>query len=138
MLPGICCIYFPNPFLISARAPITIGIVVAFIPHIHSTSFSRSLYFEKFSVTLTEVFFSVGMDISISRQPFFLFVVDHNIWSLGLYLTISLYWHISQDCDVVFFSYCLWLMLVPFLVCVYINFFTDVPVEVCGGFVVAV
>ena len=70
MLPGICCIYFPNPFLISARAPITIGIVVAFIPHIHSTSFSRSLYFEKFSVTLTEVFFSVGMDISISRQRF--------------------------------------------------------------------
>ena len=70
MLPGICCLYFPNPFLISPRAPITIGIVVALIPHIHSTSISRSLYFESFSVTLTEVFFSVGMDISISRQLF--------------------------------------------------------------------
>ena len=57
MLPGICYIYFPNPFFISPRAPITIGIVMAFIPHILSISISRSLYFDSFSVTLTEVFF---------------------------------------------------------------------------------
>ena len=70
MLPGICCIYFSNPFFISPRAPITTRIVVAFIPHILPTSISRSLYFESFSVTLTEVSFSVGMDISMSRQLF--------------------------------------------------------------------
>ena len=70
MLPGICWIYFSNPFFISSRAPITTGIVVAFIPHIHSISISRSLYFDSFSVTLTEVFFSMGMDMSMSRQLF--------------------------------------------------------------------
>ena len=40
------------PFFISPRAPITTGIVVVFIPHIRSTSRSRSLYFDSFSVTL--------------------------------------------------------------------------------------
>ena len=70
MLPGICYIHFSNPFLISPRASITTKIVVAFIPHILPTSISRSLYFESFSVTLTEVFFSVGMDILMSRQLF--------------------------------------------------------------------
>ena len=45
MLPGICFIYFCNPLFISPRAPITIGIVVAFIAHILSISISRSLYF---------------------------------------------------------------------------------------------
>ena len=44
---------------------------MAFIPHIHSISISRSLYFDSSSVTLTEVFFSVGMDISMSRQLFY-------------------------------------------------------------------
>ena len=70
MLPGICLVYFSKPFFISPSAPITTGIVVAFIPHIRSISISRSLYFDSFSVTLTEVFFSVGMDISMSRQLF--------------------------------------------------------------------
>ena len=43
---------------------------MAFIPHIVSISISRSLFFDSFSVTLTEVFFSMGVDISISRQLF--------------------------------------------------------------------
>ena len=62
--------YFSKPFFISPSAPITTGIVVAFIPHIRSISISRSLYFDSFSVTLTEVFFPVGMDISMSRHLF--------------------------------------------------------------------
>ena len=70
MLPGICWVYFSKPFFISPSAPITTGIVVAFIPHIRLISISRSLYFDSFSVTLTEVFFSVGMHISMSRQLF--------------------------------------------------------------------
>ena len=61
IFPGMCCTYFPNPFLISTMTPITTGIiVVAFIPHVLSTLILRSLYFESLSVTLTEVFFSVG------------------------------------------------------------------------------
>ena len=64
MLPGICLVYFSKPFFISPGAPITTGIVVAYIPHIRSISISRSLNFDSFSVTLTEVFFSVGMDIN--------------------------------------------------------------------------
>ena len=67
----ICFMYFSKPFFISPSAPITTGIVVVFIPDIRSISISRSLYFDSFSVTLTEVFFSVGMDISMSRQLFF-------------------------------------------------------------------
>ena len=70
MLPGICLVYFSKPFFISPSAPITTGIVVAFIHHIRSISISRSLYFDSFSVTLTEEFFSVGIDISMSRQLF--------------------------------------------------------------------
>ena len=119
MLPGVCCIYFSNPFFTSPRAPLTTGIVVAFIPHFLSISILRSLYFDSFSVTLFEVFFSVGMDISISRHLFSLVVLDYNVWSVGLYLSIRLYWHISQDCDIVFLCYCLGLMFVSFLVCVY-------------------
>ena len=102
MLPGICLVYFSKPFFISLRAPITTGIVVAFIPHIRSISISRSLYFDSISVTLTEVFFSVGMDTSMIRQLFScLSFINYNVWSVGFFLTVSLYWHIPQDCDVV-------------------------------------
>ena len=86
MLPGICLVYFSKPFFISPSAPITTGIVVAFIPHIHSISISRSLYFDTFSVTLTEVFFSIGMDISMSRQLFscLSFIVGFKMYSLSI------------------------------------------------------
>ena len=127
MLPGICCTYFSNPFLISTRTPITTGIAVAFIPHILSSLISRSLSFESLSVTLTEVFFSVRMDISMSRQ-LFSFVLDHNVWSLAF---ISRSVCIGICYKIVMLScHCLGLMLVPFLVYVYIHLFADVPAEV--------
>ena len=44
------------------------GTVVVFIPHVFSISISRSLYFVSFSIIFKEVFLSVGIDISISRQ----------------------------------------------------------------------
>ena len=70
--------------------------------------------FDSFSVTLTEVFFSVGLVISMNRQ---LLHVCSWLKCLicWLYLTICLHWHISQDCDIVFFCYCLG--LIPF--CLY-------------------
>ena len=129
MLPGICLVHFSKPFFISPSAPITTGIVVAFIPHIRSISILRSLYFGSFSVTLTEVFFSVGMDISMSRQLFSCLSFYYNVWSVGFYLTVCLYWHIPQDCGVVSFCYCLGFMLIPFLfyLYVYIKLFAYVP-----------
>ena len=60
MLPGICRIYFSNPFYVSPRALITTRIVVAFTSYILSISISRSLYlptrpvdhiFERFCLT---------------------------------------------------------------------------------------
>ena len=131
MLPRICCIYFSNPFFISPRSTITSGIVVAFIPHILSISISRSLYFDSFSFTLTELLILFRGDGHINKQAaFFLFVLDYKVWSVSVFLTICLYLQIrSQDCDVVFFCYCLGLIiLVPFLHCVYIHLFADVPV----------
>ena len=44
------------------------GTVVVFIAHVFSISISRSLYFVSFSIIFKEVFLSVGIDISISRQ----------------------------------------------------------------------
>ena len=81
IFPGMCCTYFPNPFLISTMTPIATGIiVVAFIPHVLSTLILRSLYFESLSVTLTEVFFSVGMDTSMSTMS--------GLWPLSQYLFV--------------------------------------------------
>lgn len=49
---------------------------------------------------------------------------------------ISMYWHVPQlDCDI-FFSYCLGLVIVTFFFCADVDFFTDVPVQVCGSLVV--
>ena len=81
MLPGICCIYFSNSFLISLRAPITTGIVMAFIPHILSISISRSSYFD-------------SGDGHINKQAaFFLFVLDYNVLSVSLYFAVINYYY---------------------------------------------
>ena len=80
----------------------------------HSFNFDFKVFILSFSVTLSEVsevFFSVGMDISISRQLFScLFLITMS----GLLVFISRsvrYWHIPEDCDVVFLCYYLGLML---------------------------
>ena len=46
--PGIFAVCFPSPFLMSARAPITAGIISLFNGHILVVSISRSLYLESF------------------------------------------------------------------------------------------
>ena len=47
-----------HPSIPSPKAPITAGIVVAFIPHIRWISISRSLYLGSSSVAFTKVFLS--------------------------------------------------------------------------------
>ena len=51
--PEIFWKYLSIPFFVSPNTPITTGIVVAFILLIRSTSISRSLYLDNFSVTFT-------------------------------------------------------------------------------------
>ena len=60
------------------------GAVVVFIPHAFSISISRSLYFESFSAVFKEVFLSVGIDISISRQVLS-FLSFTTVWSSCFY-----------------------------------------------------
>ena len=111
IFPGMCCTYFPSPFLISTMTPIATGIiVVAFIPHVLSTLILRSLYFES-------VLFSGDGHIN-----------EHNVWSLA-FISISVCIGICHKI-VMLSCYCFGLMLRPFLICVYIHLFADVPVEV--------
>ena len=56
------------------RAPITVGIVLIFIHHILSISRLESLCFE-FSVTLVEMFLSVGITILKSMQLFIIIII---------------------------------------------------------------
>ena len=60
---GMSSKYFLLPFLMTPRAPIVISIVFVFIPNILSIPNSRSLHFDSFSVTLIEMFLSVGIYI---------------------------------------------------------------------------
>ena len=122
MLPTICCTYFPNPFLISTMTPITTGIVVPFIPHILSPLISRSFSYFIWSVL------SSGDGHINEQAACFVFVLDYNVWSLA-FLSISVCIGICHKI-VMLSCYCFGLMLRPFLICVYIHLFADVPVEV--------
>lgn len=78
---------------ISPRAPITTGIVVAFIPHCHSfTDFDLKVF-------IFWQFFS-GNGYIKKQAGFILFVLGCNVWSVGLYLTMSL----SHTIVMLFFS----------------------------------
>ena len=84
---GILLVNFSSPFFTSPKAPMTTGIVVVFMPHILLISISKSLYFDSFSVTLTEVLRSDGMAMSMSMHSFFvLFLMTMS----GLLALISL------------------------------------------------
>ena len=71
IFPGIFDTSSFMSFMISPRAPIMTGITVVFICHILVTSISRSLYFEKFSVSLLATFRSDGTDMSMKMLLFF-------------------------------------------------------------------
>ena len=95
--------YFLYHAFVSPRVSITTGTVsVAFIPHILSLiSIWRSLYFDSF--------FS-WMFISKRRQVLsclFLITMSGLLAFISRSVCQSLYWHLPQDCDTVFFCYCL-------------------------------
>ena len=64
IFPKLCSI----PLLMSASSPTITGTISVFTLCIFVISISRSLYFEIFSVTFVEVFWSDGTDTSISLQ----------------------------------------------------------------------
>ena len=64
IFPKLCSI----PLLMSASSPTITGTISVFTLRIFVISISRSLYFEIFSVTFIEVFWSDGTDTSISLQ----------------------------------------------------------------------
>ena len=87
---------------VSPRVSITTGTVsVAFIPHILSLiSIWRSLYFDS------------SWDGHIKKQAgFILFVLDYNVWSVGLYLTICLSKSILASPTRVWYCFCYCLCL---------------------------
>ena len=98
LLPGVCCIYFSNPFFVS---PVTTGIVVAFIPpHCFNFDFKVIIFWQFFSYMNWRILFGGGGHIN-KQAALFLFVLDNEVCFVGLYLTICQYLHIPQDCDVV-------------------------------------
>ena len=50
--PGIFSVHFSIPFLVNPRAPVTTGIISAFIPHVLVVSISRSLYLASAAINL--------------------------------------------------------------------------------------
>ena len=106
MLLGICCIYFSNTFFImlcqSCRVPITTGIIGGFHPPHSFADFDLKVF-------IFWQFFS-GMVISKSRQVLsclFLITMSGLLAFISRSVCQSLYWHLPQDCDTVFFCYCL-------------------------------
>ena len=87
ILPGILFVYFSNPFFTSPKAAMTTGTIMVFVSHILLISTSRSLYFDRFSVTLVEVLRSDGMVMSMRMHSVFAVCL---MMISGLFAVISL------------------------------------------------
>ena len=87
---------------VSPRVPITTGIIGGFHPPHSFTDFDLKVF-------IFWQFFS-GMVISKSRQvlsSLFLITMSGLLAFSSRSVCQSLYWHLPQDCDTVFFCYCL-------------------------------
>ena len=114
------------------------GTVIVFIPRIFSISILRSLYFVSFSIVFKEVFLSVGINISISRQVLSFFLVFHHyVWSVCFYLFASLDWHVPEYSHCLVFCHINWFMFVVFILYFDVIVFADCPVEICCSFIVS-
>ena len=96
IFPKLCSI----PLLMSASSPTINGTISVFTLCIFVISISKSLYFEIFSVTFVEVFWSDGTDTSVSLQhrlPWSLITtyIGHVCWQLS----IRIYLCIPKGCN---------------------------------------
>ena len=85
--------YLSSSFFISPKAPNTTGMVKVFMPHILVNSISRSLYFESFSTSFTEIFRSDGTVMSIKLRCFCSLVFHNDVRPVYFDFTISVYWY---------------------------------------------
>ena len=97
-------------------------------PHSFNFDFKVFVFWESFSYFHWSVLFS-EMDISMNTQlvSCLFLITMSGLWPLSQYLFV----YIGICHKIVMLScYCLGLMLIPFLICVYIHLFADVPLEV--------
>ena len=97
-------------------------------PHSFNFDFKVFVFWESFSYFHWSVLFR-EMDISMNTQlvSCLFLITMSGLWPLSQYLFV----YISICHKIVMLScYCFGLMLRPFLICVYIHLFADVPVEV--------
>ena len=103
------------------------GTVVVFIPHVLSISISRSLYFESFSAVFKEVFLSVGIDISMSKQ-----VLSFCLSPLCLACLLC-----PEYSRCLVFCQGSWFMFVVFILNFDVIVFAYCPVDICCSFIVS-
>ena len=85
---------------VSPWAPTITDTVSVLIPHILVVSILRSLYFESFSMTFVEVFWSDGTDTSKSLQHRLAWSgLDNYIRLVRWQLPIPIYLHIPENCN---------------------------------------
>ena len=61
-----------------------------------------------------------------------MFFLDYNVWSVGLYLTICLNWHIPQDCDVVFVCYFIIIIIIIVIIIIIIIIIIITALNMCS------
>ena len=109
------------------------GTVSTFSTHIFVISISRSSFFEIFSMTFVEVFWSDGTDTSITLQ-------HHLAWSLitvsGLFtdnsLSVCIYISHAKDGNFFIFSDRPKLVFIPLLQYFYFSMLTLVLMDICS------
>ena len=99
IFPKLCSI----PLLMSASSPTITGTISVFTLRIFVISISRSLYFEIFSVTFVELFWSDGMPWSLITT-----YIRHVRWQLS----IRIYLCVPKDCNLFNFGDRLRLVLI--------------------------
>ena len=105
MLLGICCIYFSNTFFIMLLSVPGFLLLPEQYRWLSSPTFFRWFRFEGIYILTVH-----GMVISKSRQVLsclFLITMSGLLAFISRSVCQSLYWHLPQDCDTVFFCYCL-------------------------------
>ena len=70
-------------------------------PHSFNFDFKVFVFWESFSYFHWSVLFS-GNGYINEHAACFVFVLDYNVWSLAfISISVCIYWHLPQDCDVV-------------------------------------
>ena len=113
------------------------GTVAVFNPRVFSISISRSLHFE-FSTVFKEVFLSVGIHISMSRQvlSFLPFATMSDLFPFNLF--VSLNWHVPEYSRCLFFfCHSSWFMFMIVLILYFdVIMFAYCPVDICCSLIV--